>query len=225
MTRINQIGLGLRSYGLAISFIFRNKLAWTFIVPLILSILLLIGGQALITNFVDYLKEIVVNWINLDKTGFLGKLLGGLVEVVIRVISFLVFAYLSGYIIIILMSPLLAYISEKTEQIITGKTYGINLKQLLKDIVRGIMLALRNLFIEIFFVILMFFVSFIPVIGWFGTIVLFFVSSYFYGFSFIDYNNERQKMTVSESVSVVRKYRWLAIANGSVFSFFLFVTL
>jgi CysZ protein len=223
MTRLNQIGLGLRTYGEAVRFIFRNKLAWTFLVPLVLSILLIIGGQALITDLVDYLKVIVLNWIKLDESGFWGEFLGGLVEVVIRVVSFLVFAYLSGYIIIILMSPILAYISEKTEQIITGNTYKTSVKQLIKDIIRGILLASRNFLIEVFFIILMFFISFIPVIGWLGTIVLFVISSYFYGFSFIDYNNERQKMSISESVSVVRKFRWLAISNGSVFSFFLVV--
>ncbi len=225
MTRINQIGLGLRTYGQAISFIFKNKLAWTFLVPLGLSLLMLIGGQALVTDFIDYLKEIVLDWIKLDTTGFLSKFISGLLEVVIRVISFLVFAYLSGYIIIVLMSPVLAYLSEKTEQIITGKTYDFSLKQLIKDIFRGILLALRNLLLETFFIILMFFISFIPVIGWFGTVVLFLISSYFYGFSFIDYNNERQKMNIRESVSIVRKYRWMAISNGSVFSFFLLIPL
>lgn len=225
MTRLNQITLGLKTYRQAISFIFKNKLAWTFLVPLALSLLMLIGGQALVTDFIDYLKVIVIDWIKLDTSGFLSKLIGGLLEVVIRVISFFIFAYLSGFIIIILMSPLLAYISEKTEQIITGKTYSLNFKQLIQDIIRGVLLALRNLILETFFIILMFFISFIPVIGWLGTIVLFLISSYFYGFSFLDYNNERQKMSIQESVTLIKKFRWLAISNGSVFSFFLLVPL
>ncbi len=223
MTRINQISLGLSTYGEAFRFIFKNKMAWTFLVPIFLSILMLIGGQALITDLVSYLKELALNWLNIDKSGFWGGFLGGLVAVLVRIVAFLVFAYLSGFIIIILMAPILAYVSEKTELIITGKTYSFNLKQLLKDMLRGILLALRNFIIEIFFLIAMFFISFIPVIGWFGTIVLFLVSSYFYGFSFIDYNNERQKMSIRDSVGLVRRYRWLAISNGSVFSFFLVV--
>jgi CysZ protein len=223
MTKLNQISLGLRTYGQAINFIFRNKLAWTFMVPVILSILLLVGGQALITNLVDYLKDLLLNWINFDSGSFWNGFLGVLVEVLIRITSFLVFAYLSGYIIIILMSPVLAFISEKTEQIITGKQYAFNINQLIKDMIRGILIALRNLLMEMIFIVLAFFISFIPVIGWFAALVVFFISAYFYGFSFIDYNNERQKLSISESVSVVRKYRWMAIANGSVFSFFLVV--
>jgi len=94
---------------------------------------------------------------------------------------------------------------------------------MIKDMIRGIVIAVRNLMIEIIFVILAFFVGFIPIIGIIGAIVLFLISSYFYGFSFIDYMNERKKLTIRESVSVGRKYKWIAISNGAVFSISLLV--
>lgn len=223
MTKFKQIGLGLGTYGEAIGFIFKNKLAWTFLVPIGLNILLFIGGQALTEDLISYLKELMLGWINLDGNGFWGGLLGGVVAVISEVLFFLVFAYISGYVVIILMSPLMAYLSEKTEKILTGREHHAGLAQMINDILRGITIALRNLVIEILFLLLMFVVSMIPVIGWLGPIVLFFISAYFYGFSFIDYNNERQKLSIRESVLVVRKYKWIAISNGSVFSITLLI--
>ena len=223
MTRSQQIGLGLKTFGQATGFIFRNKLGWTFLVPVALNILLFIGGQALVIDLISSLKSTIFDWIKLDQGNFWGGLLGGFVAVLTEVLFFFLFAYLAGYLIIILMSPLLAYLSEKTEQILTGKTYSTSFSQLIKEILRGILIALRNFIFELFFMALMFIVSFIPVIGWLGTIALFLISAYFYGFSFIDYNNERQKLTIRDSVSVIRKYRWIAVSNGAIFSIFLLV--
>ncbi len=223
MTGAKQFGLGVKTYGQAISFIFRNKLGWTFLVPIGLTVLMFIGGQALVNEAIDYLKETILGWVNLEESGFWGGLLGGVVGFLTEILFFIIFAYISGYIVIILMSPLLAYLSEKTEQILTGNEYSVGFSQMIKDIIRGIFMALRNLFMELILLLLMFIVSFIPVVGWLGTIVVFFISAYFYGFSFIDFNNERQKLNIRQSVKVVRKYKWVAIANGLVFSLFLLV--
>ena len=223
MTGAKQFGLGVKTYGQAISFIFRNKLGWTFLVPIGLTVLLFIGGQALVSELIDYLQETILGWVNLENSGFWGGLLGGVVGFLTEIIFFIIFAFISGYVVIILMSPLLAYLSEKTEQILTGNEYSVGISQMIKDIVRGIFMALRNLFMELILLVIMFLVGFIPVIGWLGTIIVFFVSAYFYGFSFIDFNNERQKLSISESVRVVRKYKWVAIGNGLVFSLFLLV--
>jgi CysZ protein len=223
MTRSQQISLGLKTFGQATGFIFRNNLAWTFLIPVALNILLFIGGQALIIDLMTYIKGIFLDWINLDKNAFWGGIIGTLLSILTEILFFFVFAYIAGYIIIILMSPLLAYLSEKTEQILTGKKYNTSFSQLMKDVSRGIAIALRNLFLELFFMVIIFFVNFIPLIGWIGTIILFLISSYFYGFSFIDYINERQKMNIKDSVSVVRKYKWIAISNGAVFSIFLLI--
>ena len=223
MTRSQQIGLGLKTFGQATGFIMRNKLGWTFLVPIALGVLLFIGGQALIINLMDNLKSYVFDLINMDKNAILGGIIGGVLSILMEVLFFLVFAYISGYIIIILMSPLLAYISEKTEEILTGKKYKTGFFQLLSDIIRGIIISIRNLLLELFFIFLAFLFSFVPVFGWLGAVVLFFISSYYYGFSFIDYINERKKLNIRESISVGRKYRWIAISNGAVFSISLLV--
>ena len=57
-----------------------------------------------------------------------------------------------------------------------------------------------------------------PVIGWaisiFGNAV---VTSYFYGFSFMDFSNERNRLSIKESVNFIRKKCGIAIGIGLVF--------
>jgi CysZ protein len=63
-----------------------------------------------------------------------------------------------------------------------------------------------------------------PVLGGIiGTIILFFIASYFYGFAFIDYNSERRRLSVKQSVQFIRKNKGMAVANGMVFSFFMLI--
>lgn len=116
------------------------------------------------------------------------------------------------------MSPIMALLSERTEEIITGKVYPFKIGQFIKDIGRGVVIALRNMFIEFGFIFLGFFVVWIPIVGWICALFLVLVSYYFYGFSMIDYVSERRKMSISQSTSYVRKHKGLAIGNGFIFS-------
>ena len=52
---------------------------------------------------------------------------------------------------------------------------------------------------------------------------MFFISAYFFGFSYMDFTMERHQLNVKESVMLVRKYKWTAITNGAVFTIFLFI--
>ena len=95
----------------------------------------------------------------------------------------------------------------------------------MRDVVRGVIIALRNMFIELGYMIVIFLIGlFIPFIGGIiGTIILFFIASYFYGFAFIDYTNERRRLTIKQSVQFIRANKGMAIANGMVFSFFMLI--
>lgn len=223
MKSLKQFRIGMQSYGEAFSFIIKNKLAWSFLVPIVLTILLLIGGQVLVSQFSDYINHLITNSIGLDEASFWGGILNTTVSWLLHIIAFITFAFISGYIVIILMSPLLAYLSEKTEKILNGQEYNANFSQFIKDIIRGVLITLRNLFMELILLFLMFLFSFIPVIGIFGTVIVFFISAYFYGFSFIDFNSERHSLNVKDSVKLVRKYKWVSIGNGIVYSLFLFI--
>lgn len=225
MTFLQQIKTGLSAYGKAFRFIFKNKLAWTLIVPFILSILIFALVQSYINELSEYLKSISENWTFVQASDFWGGIFKSLISFITEIIFLIAYAYFGGYIVLMIMSPFLSYISEKTEQILSGKEYKFKFKQLITDTIRGILLALRNLFLETIIIIIAFFLSFIPLVGLLATAFMFLISAYFYGFSFIDYINERRGLSVKESVKMVRTYKWIAIANGSIFALPLIIPL
>ncbi len=231
MKKLNGFSIGFSCFFKAIPFIFKNKLWWTFAIPLLLNIMLYIAGFSLIDYLGDLADNQIDEWLTITSDSkvmqALPGILGGIAKVLLQIVFFFVFAYFSGYVLLIILSPLFAWLSEKTDNIINNNDYPFNFSQLIKDIWRGILIAFRNLFYEIGITILIIIATFIPVIGQIlspvSFIFYFIASSYFYGFSFMDYTNERKRINVSDSVILIRKHRGMAIANGSLFSLSLLI--
>jgi CysZ protein len=78
--------------------------------------------------------------------------------------------------------------------------------------------------IQLAFSIVFFVISLVPIFGWiisiFGNFLL---SSYFYGFAFMDYSNERKKLSIKESILFIRKNKGFASGVGSLFSLCFFI--
>ncbi len=224
-------GLGIRNYFKAFSFIIHNRLTWVFIIPLIISLILYFSGFTLIEWASDLIIEPVNQWFVSNPQSFISKLtpsfLRGLIKVFFHLMFFLIFAMYSGYLVLIFLSPLYAWLSEKVEEIETGNKYPFHFQQFMKDIWRGIVLALRNMMYQTLIFLLVVVASFLPVIGFVLTplavIILFIVSSYFYGFAYLDYNCERHNYDSKRSILLIRKYKGLAIANGALFSITLYI--
>jgi len=228
MNFFKDFGFGLRTYSEALGFIFKKKLAWFFLFPLAFNILLFWFGWDMVNEYSDAAKIYLQNQFELKQgdfwgSGFLKTVMDAFVWLTFKIMFFLLFAYLGGYIIIILMSPVFSYLSERTEKIKTGVDYPFSLRQLVKDVLRGVIIAVRNFSIEVILTLLMFILSFIPIIGWLAAIILFFISAYFYGFSFMDYALERKKLNLRQSVKFMRENKGIVIANGFVFSLCLII--
>ncbi len=226
------LGKGVSDYGRAIRFINKEGLAWFYLVPIIINIGLFVGGLSAIGELTEFLKEEALQVSTLNHAeGWLGEtlawLMTGAIWLVLKIVFFFMFAYLGGYIVLIVMSPVLAFLSEKTEKILTGHDYPFDIQQLMRDVVRGVLLALRNMFLEVLIIIGFFIIGLFPVIGWLiglvSPIALLLVSAYFYGFSFTDYVNERQRLNVKQSVRLMRKNRGLITGNGLPFALILFI--
>lgn len=232
MKLFNNFSLGFKTFGQAFNFIFKHKMGWTFLVPIILTIILFWLGFEFTSYLIDQSKNYLLNTLDLkESTFFMAKyikmFLSGFLWILFKVAFFIIFTYVNGYLVLAILSPLLAFISEKTEKIVLRNNYPFSFKQLLHDIGRGILIIIRNLFYELMLNLLLLIATLIPLIGQIISIIspfiMFGISSYFYGYSFIDYNSERHKLNVKESVKYVRKNGGLALANGSIFSLFLII--
>ena len=133
MRFIKEFFIGIYTYWEAILFIKKHNLYLFVVFPLILMIGIYHFGY-LIQNHI-YTKN--VNTMN-DITWYLIRLF---FEISIS----LIFMNFSKYLMVALLSPLLTYISQKTEMLITKNKYKFDFKQFKKDIERAIKLVIRNL--------------------------------------------------------------------------------
>ena len=193
MKFFNDIGNGLAAYPKAIGLIFSNGLWWYFLFPILLNILFFVGGFYGIGVLSEAVQEWLSSLLESDSDTFLGFTFLKDVGLYIQKIA-------SGFLWIFL----------KIIFFFIFATFGGYI-------------AFRNVFIETLFIILFFILSFIPIIGQLAAIIMFFISAYFYGFSFIDYYLERQKYNLKQSVRFMRLNKGVAIANGSVFALIMFI--
>ncbi|MGD1846736.1 MAG: EI24 domain-containing protein [Salibacteraceae bacterium] len=219
---LQHIQYAFNGYRTAFKLLCGTRLAWVLVVPPIAYALTFLGSQFL-GEAVSEKSTLVFNlWIDVDAWDFwgasyIGPFVSGFVKVMVRILFFLLMAYLSGTITLILLSPFLAFLSERTEQHLTGRNdYPFHLLQFVRDVVRGIGIALRNAVLQLGFTLFFFFIGFVPVVGWIISIVgSFVVPAYFYGFSFMDYIHERRRLSLAESVQEVRRHKWMAIVLGT----------
>lgn len=126
------------------------------------------------------------------------------------------------YIVLIVLSPVFALLSEKAEEKLTGAEFPFSFKQLLKDISRGVIISLRNMILEYLFIFACFLVSLIfPPLFIITTPFLLFMGWYFVGFAIMDYNCERHKFGVGQSIQFMKRNKGYACGIGLVYGFFL----
>jgi CysZ protein len=220
--------LGVNTYGEAHHFIIKHKLWGYVLLPGIISIVLLLlvifFGWNLASRITDYAFDYF--GLNDEPEGFLKYLIVGFYYILkfgLRVIFVLLYIMFYKYMVLVLISPFLALLSEKTEKLIYGTQYPFSFKQYIKDIFRGNIIVLRNVIVELLWFIVFFFFSYLPIIGLIGPVILFIIACYFFGFFMIDYCSERHKMTIRESVHFVRINKGFAIANGIIFYLLLMI--
>lgn len=196
--------------------------------PLFVLVLLFIGGNMLISMWGASLSEIVQmklsGWINdVPWLHWMTDASSILIGLLLRFLYFIIFLSVGGYIVLIIMSPVYSWLSERTEAHLSGREYPFSFRQLCRDIFRGILIAFRNLFFQLGITVILFFCSFIPVAGIAVPFVMFFVSAYFYGFSFMDYAVERKRYNVRQSVRYINKNRGTVAGIGSIFALALMI--
>ncbi len=219
--------IGFKTYSEAHRMVIKYKLWWYVLLPGIINL-----GMILLLIFVGWhYVGLLTAWIfditglDSEPEGFLRYLVMGfkvLLKFIFYLALFFIYSSVYRYIVLMIVSPALAILSEKADKILTGVNYPFRLGQFLKDVWRGVRIVMRNIFVEIGITLFLFFIGFVPVIGWITPVIMFFVTCYFYGFSMIDYSNERARLSIRDSVRFVRKNRGMAVANGMVFYFIFF---
>jgi len=206
--------LGLSTYWDAIKFIHEKRWYWYILIPAGLMLIIYQLGDILRTH------SVVPNF----------ETMNGIVwyafQLMIEISIALLLMKFAKYLVVILLSPLFSYLSQKCEKELTGNSYPFKISLLIDDVKRGVRIAVRNIMWEYFFFIIIFIVS---KFGWDNPrespifYLTFFIGFFYYGFSFIDYVNERRRLDIDSSIVFVRSHRGLAIAIGGIYSILILV--
>lgn len=219
---LKEIIIAIQSYYAAHKFISQHKLWKWIMIPGIIYALLFVAGIYFFwissNTAVDFIlhQSGIKAWLESMQQGWLNFFV-----IVGHIIIFMVllFFYFSlfKFLFLIIGSPVFAYLSEKTESILENKDYPFSFVQLLKDIVRAIRIALRNILWQTVYLLSIFILAFIPVVGWMAPLIAILVECYYFGFSMLDYSSERNRLSATESISFIGRHKGLAIGNGLVF--------
>lgn len=219
---LKEIIISFQSFFDAHRFIVKNRLWKWIMIPGIFYCILFIGGMYLFgissVKMTEYvlLKSGIKAWLETMQDSWL-NLLVIVGQGIIMAVLFLFYFSLFKFLFLIIGSPVFAYLSERTESILEGRDFPFSFPQLLKDIIRGIRIALRNLLWQTVYVVTILILSFIPVIGWIAPLIALLTECYYFGFSMLDYSSERNKMSAAQSIEFIGRHKGLAIGNGLVF--------
>ena len=219
---LKDIVIAVRAYGQAHTFIKKHRLwKWIIIPGLIYMFMFCISMYFFANSASDVIEFLLL------KTGFKGwihNLQSSIAEFIVTITGIILWLLLMlfyfslfKYVWLIIGSPIFAYLSEKTEAIIENKEYPFSFPQLLKDIGRGIGIALRNTLWQSVYIVSLIILSFIPVVGWVVPFFGLLVECYYYGFSMLDYSCERHHLSTAESIHFIGQRKGLAITNGLIF--------
>jgi CysZ protein len=219
---LKEIVIAIQAYFQAHRFIVKHRLwKWILIPGIIYAILFFAGiyffGKSV--NFtVDYLFSVtgLKQWMKALQSGWL-SLLFIFGQVILHMVLLLFCFSLFKYLILIIGSPLFAYLSEKTEAIMEGNDLSFDFSLLIKDTIRGIKLALRNALWQTVYTMSIIILAFVPLAGAITPLMALLTECFYLGFSMLDYSCKRNNLSSSESIAFINKHKGLAIGNGMVF--------
>ena len=212
-----QVISGLTAYPKAFRLVWKNKLAKYLALPVVLNIIVVItlifsgvGTGDWINGIIERHTENMNGWIHAAMVA---------IKIVLPIVFFIIFIFIGGTIVNVLMSPIYTMLSEKTETLLTGKEFPFDAKQTVKDIWRALLIAIRNTAKQLLLTALCLLLNIIPAIGSVASICLIFIiNAYYFGSGFMDYTFERWRYSVKESSKGTSELKFLAIANGAVYS-------
>lgn len=132
----------------------------------------------------------------------------------IGAMGFMLFKYL----IMIIASPFMSFLSERIENRMYGKkaVASFSITATISGLIRGVRLALRNIIRELSLTFVLFLVGLIPIFSLVSAALIIVVQAYYAGFGNMDFTMER-RFRLKESVRFVRRNKGFAVGNGLAF--------
>lgn len=150
-----------------------------------------------------------------------------LISILIRIIIWVVvvFLYYLVYksLLLLLLSPILGYVSERVDSHLTGKKYDFSVKDNMRFLMRGAEVGFRSFIKQLLGTCVIMLLSFVFPINLSIPLLIFLLQGYFTGFSFMDYTLERYEFSPKESLEFLKKKRFYSLLCGSIFTLLFFI--
>lgn len=219
LTFFKDFWAGIKAYGQAVK-LFNSQKMWFYILaPMLVSLCLGIVMFMIRGMVIETIQFFVEDALNVEEWWEWARVtFEWFIVIVVYVASLYLFYKFQKYIVLILLTPILAYISERTERALNGKDYPFQWAQFFKDVLRGVLVAIWNLTLEVGILLFLWVITLIfPPLGvvtpWIGLVA----GWYFFGYSLLDFTNERHRKRIKESNKTVWKMKGTAISLGMVF--------
>lgn len=152
---------------------------------------------------------------------------GSILYIFIKILVWIctVFFYYLVYksLLLVIISPILGYVSERVETHLTGKKFDFTFKDNLRFLIRGINIGLKSFFKQMVGTCVVMLLGFIFPINLSIPLLIFIIQGYFTGFSFMDYTLERYNLSPKESLDFLKKQRVYAALCGGIFTLLFFI--
>lgn len=203
---------GLAAYPRALHLISKLKL-WKYIfLPGIIGVLLAAVIFTLAYGLSDDLGGFLIRWYPWEwGSSVVTKIAEIFSGLLILAIGLIIFKQL----VMVVTGPFMSPLSEKVEQHLSGvdNKNDSSLKTTGYQVLRGVRIASRNLFWELFLTIMLLIIGLIPILSLFSIVGIFLVQAYYFGFGNLDFALERRH-GASQTIQFIKRHRGMALGNG-----------
>ena len=227
MKSINQFFLGVYSYSNVIPFVRKHQIWSFFLLPLFLNValfgLLVYAVVVFSANFYQFILAGAADLGVSEGTWFF-ILLTWIFSYGVKLFLFYLVWQFYQLLSLIFLAPLFSYLSEKVQAALSGEVIPFSTMQFMKDILRGLQIAVVNIFYQAVWLLVLYVTAFfVPVLLPFLPPALFLVGAYYYGFAMIDYRNEVYRLSPAASRNTVKQFKWFVLGNGGAFQLLLMI--
>lgn len=221
---VSSIFDGLKLVFSSFGYISSHKLSFVYLWILVGMTALFTAGAAFTSWLDGFVGGYVSEWLTADwMPDFVLTVASYVASILTWLLSLVIVFMVSGSALLIIMSPVFSVVAERSMNQLTGRTIESGWNATVYGILRGIMISLRNLAMQSVIILILFILSFVPVVGIVCPFLMFFVHAFYFGFSMADYSMEYYGKNVSESVSYARSNMGSMIGIGMLYALSLFI--
>lgn len=207
-------GLGLVSKAFGV--IRREGLSYVYLFIIALSVAWFVGGGFVVASLCSWVMDLLQTWLGgIDwLPSFVTEGLGWVAAVLTYILSLFVLGFIGGTVVLCAMSPVFSHMAEKMYTSLTGARTAYDLWQFVVSVSRGVAVSLVNMVLQLAMHVVVFVISFFPVVGIAAPFLAIGVNSYFFGSSMVDYSMELHRMDIAQSFRFSRTHIGLMIGVG-----------